>query len=99
MTSVGYSVEEVPMVMSTSCFDQTAATDAGASAEGILRVHRHSSPRIRPRWKVTRRSATLYQEKVIEYGLPEDLMTQLRPAGLHHDHEHGPARRRGGRRR
>ena len=44
--------------------------------------------------------ATLYQRKVIEYGLPEDLVTQLRPAGLHHDHEHGRPRRRGaGRRR
>ena len=78
MTSVGYSVEEVPMVMSTSCFDQTAATDAGASAEGIYFV---GSPSFLTQDPATlegdeAEQATLYQEKVIEYGLPEDLMTR-----------------------
>ena len=38
LNSVGYSVEEIPFVMSTSCFDQAAAEDAGENAVGpVLR--------------------------------------------------------------
>ena len=38
LNSVGYSVEEIPFVMSTSCFDQTAAEDAGENAVGLYFV-------------------------------------------------------------
>ena len=78
LTSVGYSVEEVPFVMTTSCFDQTAATDAGESAVGIYFV---GSPPFLSQDPATLEAdqaeqATLYQEKVVEYGLPADLMTR-----------------------
>ena len=102
LTSVGYSVEEVPFVMTTSCFDQTAATDAGESADGIYFV---GSPPF-----LSQDPATLERRP----GRAGDAVpgegrrvrpprgsddAQLRPAGLHRDHEHGAAGGRGGRRR
>ena len=38
LNSVGYSVEEIPFVMSTSCFDQASAEDAGDNAVGLYFV-------------------------------------------------------------
>jgi branched-chain amino acid transport system substrate-binding protein len=78
LNSVGYSVEEIPFVMSTSCFDQTAATDAGENANGVYFVGSGGYLTRDPADLEGAQAdeAALYQEKAPEYGLDEEFITR-----------------------
>ena len=78
LNSVGYSVEEIPFLMSTSCFDQQAAEDAGENGVGLYFVGSAGYLTRDPAdlEGAQAEEATLYQEKAIEYGLDEEFLTR-----------------------
>ena len=78
LNSVGYSVEEIPFVMSTSCFDQAAAEDAGENGVGVYFVGSAGYLTRDPAdlEGAQAEEATLYQEKATEYGLDEEFLTR-----------------------
>jgi branched-chain amino acid transport system substrate-binding protein len=78
LNSVGYSVENVPFVMGSSCFDQASATDAGANAEGIYFVGSAGYLTRDPSTLEGAQAAeaSLYQEKAVQYGLDQEFLTR-----------------------
>jgi branched-chain amino acid transport system substrate-binding protein len=78
LNSVGYTVDEIPFVMSTSCFDQTAATDAGENAVGVYFIGSAGYLTRDPAELegAQAEEAALYQEKALEYGLDEEFLTR-----------------------
>jgi branched-chain amino acid transport system substrate-binding protein len=78
LNSVGYTVEEIPFVMSTSCFDQASAEDAGETAVGVYFVGSAGYLTRDPAELegAQAEEAQLYQEKATEYGLDEEFITR-----------------------
>jgi branched-chain amino acid transport system substrate-binding protein len=84
LNSVGYSVEEIPFLMSTSCFDQQAAEDAGENGVGLYFVGSAGYLTRDPAdlEGAQAEEATLYQEKATEYGLEEFLTRNFAQQGF-----------------
>jgi len=78
LNSVGYSVDDFPFVMTTSCFDQAAAEDAGENAVGLYFVGSGGYLTRDPATLEGQQAydAELYQTKAAEYGLDAEFLTR-----------------------
>ena len=79
LNSVGYSVEEIPFVMTTSCFDQAAPRTPARTRVGLYFVGSGGYLTRDPadaRGRSRPSEAELYQAKAAEYGLDEEFLTR-----------------------
>ncbi len=85
LNSVGYSVDEIPFLMSTSCFDPAAAEDAGDNAVGVYFIGSGGYLTRDPAELegAQAQEAALYQEKAAEFGVtPENLSKNFAQQGF-----------------
>ena len=78
LNQVGYSISDIPFVMTTSCFDENSAKDAGDNAKGLYFVGSSAYLASDPSTLTGKQAdeATLYQEKSAQYGLQQDFLTR-----------------------
>ncbi len=80
MGRLGWTPDQVPLLLSTACVDFTAMEQAGDLAVGIYFVGAGGTlttdPAALPEGSKERIEAELYQTKAIEYGMSEDDLTK-----------------------
>jgi branched-chain amino acid transport system substrate-binding protein len=78
LNQVGYSISDIPFVMTQSCFDPTGAKDAGDNAKGLFFVGSSAYLASDPSTMTGKKAdeAKLYQEKGAQYGIQSDNVTK-----------------------
>jgi branched-chain amino acid transport system substrate-binding protein len=78
LNQVGYSIADTPFLMTTSCFDESSAKDAGDNAKGLLFVGSSAYLGNDPSTLKGKKAdeAKLYQEKAVANGLQQDYVTR-----------------------
>ncbi len=78
LNQVGYSISDIPFVMTQSCFDENSAKDAGDNAKGLYFVGSSAYLSSDPSTLKGKQAdeSKLYQEKAKQYGVQADYITR-----------------------
>jgi branched-chain amino acid transport system substrate-binding protein len=78
LNQVGYSISDIPFVMTQSCFDQNSAKDAGDNAKGLYFVGSSAYLSADPSTLKGKQAdeAKLYQEVGAKYGIQSENLTK-----------------------